>query len=218
MILELPMQPLAVDLRIIRSLLAPEMKVVPGRALMARVAVADGSGRGSLSIAGFLIDAELPKNVRAGADLRLVVRDVNSERVLLTISDQPQTAAQTAAAPDQQQAAQTAGLTTPPPPMMVPLPGGGTMQVVEREAGTPNSSSPEAQTLTLRYDAPALGAVDLRLELDPGSLRVGVSVAPSALEPARAGVAELREALSAAMGRPISVTVTPRREPLDLYA
>ena len=217
MILESTMQPLAVDLRIIRSLLAPEMKVVPGRALMARVAVADGSGRGSLSIAGFLVDAELPKNVRAGEDLRLVVRDVNSERVLLTISDQQQ-AAQTAAAPDQQQTTQTAGLMTPPPPMMVPLPGGGTMHVVEREAGTTSSSSPEAQTLTLRYDAPALGPVDLRLELDPGSLRVGVSVAPGALEPARAGAAELRQALSDTMGRPISVTVTPRREPLDLYA
>jgi hypothetical protein len=213
MILELTMQPLAVDLRIIRSLLAPEMKVVPGRALMARVVMADGGGRGSLSIAGFLVDAELPKNVRAGEDLRLVVKDVNSERVLLTVSD-PHQAAQDASQPAQQ----NPGVLTPPPPMMVPLPGGGTFQVTEREAGTSESSSPEAHTLTLRYDAPALGAVDLRLELDPGSLRVGVSVAPGALEPARAGVDALRQALADAVGRPVSVTVAPRREPLDLYA
>src|ERR1700728_2182410 len=86
MILEY-MQPMSVDFRVLRTLLTPEINIVPGRAMMARVVVADGSGRGSLSIAGYLLDAELPANVKTGDDLRLVVRDVNAERVLLAISD-----------------------------------------------------------------------------------------------------------------------------------
>jgi hypothetical protein len=59
------MQPLAIDLQLLRSLLLPEMRIVPGRALMARVVNADGNGRGSISIAGYLLDAELPKHVGA---------------------------------------------------------------------------------------------------------------------------------------------------------
>jgi hypothetical protein len=198
------MQPMAVDLRVLRTLLTPEINIVPGRALMARVVVADGGGRGSLSIAGYLLEAELPKEVRAGDDLRLVVRDVTAERVLLSISD-PHPG-------------------TPPPPIpmaapvTIPLPGGGSVQVTERDAGGAQASSADAHTLSLRYDAPALGAIDLRFELDPNSLRLGVTVAPGALAPAQSGSDGLREALADELQRAISVTVSPRREPLDIYA
>ena len=154
---------MAVDFRVLRTLLTPEINIVVGRAMMARVVVADGSGRGSLSIAGYLLEAELPKDVRAGDDLRLVVRDVNAERVLLGISDSHQE--------------------TPPPPVplaapvTIPLPGGGSVQVTERDAGGAQASSQDAHTLSLRYDAPALGAVEVRFELNPTSLRLGVTVA-----------------------------------------
>jgi len=57
--------------------------------MMARVIAADGSGRGKLAIAGAVIDAELPKHVRAGQDLRLTVRDVSAHQVVLGMSDQP---------------------------------------------------------------------------------------------------------------------------------
>jgi hypothetical protein len=203
MILEY-MQPMAVDFRVLRTLLTPKINIVVGRAMMARVVVADGSGRGSLSIAGYLLEAELPKDVRAGDDLRLVVRDVNAERVLLGISDSHQE--------------------TPPPPVplaapvTIPLPGGGSIQVTERDAGGNQASSPDAHALSLRYDAPALGAVDLRFELDPTSLRIGVTVAPGALAPAQSGSDDLRQALADELQRVISVTVTPRREPVDVYA
>jgi hypothetical protein len=73
--------------------------------------------------------------------------------------------------------------------------------------------------LSLRYDPPTLGAFDLRFDLDPGSLRVSVSVAvgtPLSLAQARAE--ELRDALTAGVGRPATVTVSPRHEPLDVYA
>lgn len=195
---------MAVDLRVLRALLTPDIKIVPGRAMMARVVVADGSGRGSLSIAGFLLEAELPKNVRSGDDLRLVVREVSAERVLLGIAEQHQDA--------------------PPVPVPVaaavtiPLPGGGTLQVTERDAAGADPAARDSHTLSLRYDAPALGAVDLRFELDPTALRLGVTVSPRALEPARSAGSALRESLSAELQRPVSVTVSARREPVDIYA
>jgi hypothetical protein len=200
------MQPLAIDPRILRTLLAPEINVIPGRALMARVVVADGSGRGSLSIAGFLLEAELPKDVRTGQDLRLIVRDVTPERVLLSLSDDHQAPPQPA-------------VPTQPPPVPVPLPGGGAVSVTEREAGGTGSRSPETHTLTLRYEAPELGSVDLNFQLDPGALRLGVTVAPGAsLEMARADADTLRQALADVLQRAVAVTVAPRRQPLDLYA
>jgi hypothetical protein len=102
------------------------------------------------------------------------------------------------------------------------LPGGGVLRVTEEDAqGSQSRSggSPESQTLSLRYDAPALGPVDLRFDLDAGSLSVNVSVAPGTpLSLAQARADELRDALTTGVGRPASVTVTPRHEPLDVYA
>jgi hypothetical protein len=102
------------------------------------------------------------------------------------------------------------------------LPGGGVLRVTEEDAqGSQSRSggSPGSQTLSLRYDAPALGPVDLRFDLDAGSLRVNVSVAPGTpLSLAQARADELRDALTTGVGRPASVTVTPRHEPLDVYA
>lgn len=205
------MQPLAIDPRILRTLLAPEIKVIPGRALMARVVLADGSGRGSLSIAGFLLEAELPPDVRTGQDLRLVVRDVSPDRVLLSLSEPHQPA------PAPPPATPGAGGVDLPPP--VPLPGGGSLQVAERDAGrasAPGSSRPH--TLALRYNAPALGAVDLRFALDPSTMTLAVTVAPASLAAARAAADELRRTLADALGRSVSVTISPRREPVDVYA
>ena len=64
--------------------------------------------------------------------------------------------------------------------------------------------------VSLRYPAPALGPVDLRFELDEGSLRIMVALAPG--EPfasAQAAAAELRDAVTDATGRAVSVSVTP---------
>jgi hypothetical protein len=194
---------MSVDFRVLRTLLTPEINIVPGRAMMARVVVADG-GRGSLSIAGYLLDAELPANVKTGDDLRLVVRDVNAERVLLAISD-----------------GQPVPVPVPVPlaaPVTIPLPGGGNVQVTERDADGAQSASPDAHALSLRYDSPALGPIDMRFELDLTSLRLGVTVAPGALGAARADSDELRQGLADELQRAISLTVSARREPLDIYA
>ena len=201
------MQPLAVDPLILRALVGPDIKIVVGRAMMARVIVANPGGRGSLSIAGYLLEAELPEGVQAGQDLRLVVRDVNPQRVLLSITDdRPASAAPGPAAPDAA-------------PVAVPLPGGGSVAVTERDAASQSGASGGSHELCLRYSAPALGAIDLRLALDPGSLRVTVTVARG--EPLRrmqAAAGELRQGLADELRRGVSVTVAGRHEPLDVYA
>ncbi len=198
------MDPINVDIRLIKAVLGTELRVAPGRALMARVVTADGRGRGSLNIAGAFIDASLPKDIQAGQELRLTVRHVSPDRVELSLSDQ-----------------------TPPAPGgadAVPLPGGGTVQVSERDAGGGGAGSggdggADRHALSLRYEAPALGAMDLRFELDPSSLRISATVgAGSPFDLALGNAGKLRDALAAAVGRPITVDVSPRREPLDVYA
>jgi hypothetical protein len=209
------MEPLAVDPRILRAVLTPDIKLMPGRALMARVARADGAGRGSLSIAGFIVQAELPPDVQPGQDLRLIVREVSPERILLSLSGADHVQTGQAAGAQQPSASQLAVM---PPP--IPLPGGGTVQVSEREArGGDRGGGPADQTLTLRYDAPALGAVDLRFVLDPETLGLSISVAPGrSLALAQSELDSLRRSLSEQLGRSVTVTVGSRREPLDLYA
>jgi hypothetical protein len=215
--------PLAVDLRALRVLVGPDIKIVPGRAVMARVvAPQQPGGRGSLSIAGYLLEAELPESVRAGDDLRLVVRDVSAERVLLAITDPRdagpgQQAQQAQTQPVGQQLPDPSAIAPPP----VPLPGGGSVQVTERDAGGAGTGhSGDRQDVLLRYDAPALGTMDLRFQMAAGTLNVGVSLAPGGpLALAQADAESLRRALAAAMpGRAVSVTVTAQLPPLDLYA
>jgi hypothetical protein len=197
------MDPIAVDVRLIRAVLGAELKIAPGRAMMARVVAADGKGRGSLSIAGAILDAELPKELQAGQELRLTVRHVSPERVELSMSDPT-------ASP-------------PPPAAAALLPGGGSVQVSERDTGgrSAGRSGPDSDhhSLALRYDAPTLGPIDLRFELDPSSLRLTATLAAGEpVERARGAAGELRDALSDALGRPVSVEVGDRREPLDVYA
>ncbi len=199
------MEPIAVDIRLIRAVLGAELRVAPGRALMARVVDVNAAGRGALSIAGALIDAKLPPGVQAGEDLRLIVRNVSPEQVVLGISPEAGEAAASAQA-------------------AVELPGGGHLRVTERDpdsgddpAGTPGTGR---HVLALAYDAPALGTVDLRFELDPQSIRVNATLAAGAPAASATDASdELREALSQALGgRPVTVQITPRREPLDVYA
>ena len=195
------MDPIAVDIRLIRAVVGAELRIAPGRALMARVVSADVTGRGSLSIAGALIDAKLPKGVQAGQELRLTVRDVSPERVVLGLSDQ----------------------TAPPPPPLAaaPLPGGGSVQVTERDTGgsSGGGAAADRHALALVYNAPVLGPVDLRFELDRQSLRLSAMFAAGeSVQRAEVASGALRDALSEALERPVNVEISARREPLDVYA
>jgi hypothetical protein len=207
MILE-SMQPLAVDLRLFTDIGGEPLRLNAGRGLMARVMAADGSGRGAINIAGVVLEAQLPRHVRAGEQIRLVVRHLDEQRVVLELAH-----------PGSGAAAATTDL--PPAPMTVRLPDGGELRVGDEDAqpGREQASGRDAQTVALRYDAPTLGALDLRFELHRDALRVSVTAAPGpALDLALAHAPALRDALTQAGDRPASVTVLPRRQPLDVYA
>jgi len=79
------MEPLAVDANLLRAVLAPDLKLDIGRLLMVRVASVEADGRGVLSLAGMLLEAELPESVSAGQELRLQVRELTPEKVVLAI-------------------------------------------------------------------------------------------------------------------------------------
>ena len=101
-----------------------------------------------------LLEAELPSNVRAGEELRLEVRELTPEKVVLAIKDESQ----------------------PPPATLVetprvPLPGGGFLKVAERDAGGPLAAGDRTHTLTLRYDAPTIGSGRHALHAHPGGAR-----------------------------------------------
>jgi hypothetical protein len=71
----------------------------------------------------------------------------------------------------------------------------------------------------LTYETPTLGAVDLRFVLDAGSLKLAVTVPAGQTHGlAQNRAAELRQRLSDQLHRPVELVISPRREPLDVYA
>lgn len=195
------MQPLAVDASLLRTVLASDIKLTIGRELMVRVAAVGADGRGVLSLAGMLLEADLPDNVRAGAELRLQVRELTPEKVVLAI---------------QQDAQQP--LAAPVEAPRVALPGGGFVKVTERDAGGLLAAGDQTHTVTVRYDAPTLGQIDLHFTLSAGALALTVAVAPGAHETADDHATQLQGTLAAATERPATVTVVARREPVEVFA
>jgi hypothetical protein len=191
------MDPIAMDVRLFKAVLGTELRIAPGRMIAARVVNADGQGRGVITIAGEPLEASLPEHLQPGQELRLVVREVSAERVVLGLAD---------------------GLAAP---QSVPLPGGGSIRIEEEDSSDPAGGGARSgtHTLALRYDAPALGAIDLRFELAPGSLRVTAALSPGeGLASAQARAGELQDALQGAVAQTVNVSVEPRYDPLDLYA
>jgi len=192
------METLAVDLQLLRSLMVSDLKLSVGRTLMARVATVDANGRGTISLAGTLLAAELPRELQAGQEIRLQVREVTPEKVVLGLQERPPILDQ---------------------PVNSPLPGGGVLVVSERTAtGGGADGTPASQTLEIVYYGPSLGAVEMQFVLDPETLRLTASL--SAGEPyelALSAAGDLREALAAAVPRAIAVSVKARQDPLDIY-
>jgi D-serine deaminase-like pyridoxal phosphate-dependent protein len=175
----------------------PDLLLRPGTAIVARVA-SRGEEHGVLVLAGVPITAQLPDEVQAGATLYLRVREVGPERVVLSLDAPPiNPAVQAPPAPRAERARVTVG--EPP----------------RRGAG----DEQDGAGVTLAFESPALGRLDLRIELGSGSVRTAVTApAGRAFALADAGAERLREGLEARTGLAASVRVTPRREPLDLYA
>lgn len=201
------MDALAVDAQLLRAVLTPELNLSVGRVLSVRVAELLPGGRGMLSLAGVLLEAQLPKELEAGQELRLVVREVTPERVVLGVAGSEAQAAPVPVAA----------------PVSIELPGGGSVHVTRRdeqqESGASGNPGSGRHTLALTYAAPHLGAVDMHFTLDPGSLRLVLTLAAGpAFELADGAAARLQAALSDSLDRSVSIAVQPRREPLDVYA
>jgi hypothetical protein len=192
---------LAAVLRLLSPEIEQDLQLAPGRVLAGRVvAEQTQAAKGRLAIAGTVLDAELPEDLKAGQQIRLQVGEVSHQRVTLKLlSESPEV--------------------PPSTPSAVPLPGGGQLRVAEGEADSPDAQAPGSTTsLHLRYDAPNLGAMDLRFTLTPGGLVVQVHGQPgSGLELMRSELDGLRSTLQADQGTPVAVSVQARRDPVELY-
>jgi len=204
-----------VDLVLLRGLL-PEVPIRAGDVLPARVL-----GPGMLSLAGVRVAARLPEGLADGARLRLRVQEAGAERVVLRVVGEAEARADgaapavTAAGADPLAAAIRVGL-------VVALPGGALARlfVDPDDAGaTAGSSGRGPARVTLRYEAAAMGRVDIALEIAPGGV-AGTVHAPAGpvADRLRSSADDLRGALATATGRPAQVSVRERGETVDLRA
>jgi hypothetical protein len=199
----LSMDPVAVEASLLRVLLTPDLKLDIGRLLMVRVATVEPGGRGLLSLAGVLLEAELPEGVSAGQELKLEVRELTPQKVVLAIqNDAPQI--------------------VPPliADLIIAMPLGGSVRLHERPPSGSTQLPDGSHTVKLRYDAPSFGPVDMHFTLGAeGSLRLAVVVpAGEALADAQATAEELLDSLTRATGSRASLSITPRHEPLEIFA
>src|SRR4051812_11986278 len=189
------MEAIAVAAALLREQL-PEVTLRPGAAMLARVA-SRGEQHGVIVLAGIPLKAQLPEDVQAGATLRLRVEEVTPERVTLRVDP--------GVAP------------IPPPPVAAPPPRAG-VAVHEPPTRRRDAGGEPVDVVSLAFQSPALGRLDLRLELRGGHLLAAVAAAAgSPFDTASGGSERLRAKLEEA-GLNATVRVTPRHEPVDLYA
>jgi hypothetical protein len=174
----------------------PELTLRPGASIVGRV-LSRGASHGVLVIAGVPLTAQLPAEIgKTGETLRLRVSEVTPERVTLQLDQ--------VLAPGGQ----------PPPP-----PAERTRVTVQEPPRTVRVDGEERSTVALSFQSEALGRLDLRLEVSGTRVRAGVEAPPGrSYELADAAAARLQAGLHASTGLEADVRVTPRRDPLDLYA
>jgi hypothetical protein len=174
----------------------PEITLRAGTSIVARV-LSRGEHHGVLVIAGIPLSAQLPAEIgKAGETLRLTVSDVSAERVTLQLDQVVNPAAQ-------------------PPPTPAERP----QVTVQDQPRTVRVGGEERSTVALSFTSPALGRLDLRLELAGTRISAAVEApAGRSFSLADAAASRLQDGLHARTGLDAAVQVTPRREPLDLYA
>jgi hypothetical protein len=174
----------------------PDVTLRPGTSVVARV-LSRGEHHGVLVIAGVPLSAQLPEAIgRTGETLRLTVSDVSAERVTLQLDQVLNPAAQ------------------PPPP-----PADRPRVTVQDPPRTVRAGGEERHSVALSFSSPALGRLDLRIEV--AGTRVSAAVeAPAgrSFDLADAAAPRLQDGLHTRTGLEAAVQVTPRREPLDTYA
>jgi hypothetical protein len=184
--------------------LGADFPLKPGTILPARVL-----DRGTIALAGARMAATLPEGLEPGQALRVRVREASHEKLLLQVVDEPAAAEQASASVP---LAATAA---------VPLPGGASARLLvdpDEEGSSSDGGGAGRRSITLRYESPGLGRLDLALSLDPGVVSAIAHAPADVAERLRAGVPELRDALGAAAQRPASVTVVARQETLNVQA
>lgn len=186
------MEPIAVTAALLRAQL-PDVTLRAGGSVLARVA-SKGAEHAVLMIAGLPVTARVPPEVERGATLKLRIEEVTPERVLMRIEPQ----------------GPAAPLAPPPPQPRV---------TVEEPPGRRRGADGEpADVVALAFTSPALGRLDLRIELRGARVLAEVTTPPGpAHAVATAGVERLRANLELAGLEP-TVRVRPRHQPLDLYA
>jgi hypothetical protein len=198
------MQPIAVQLITLQQVM-PDVTLRLGQSLLARVAERHGD-RGILMIAGQPLVAQLPEQVRAGDVLKLAVRDITAEQVVMQMHEGKE-------APQAQQQGQSA----------IPLafPGQPPSQIVvdDDSSGSDAAGEGDVSAVAVTYESPALGAINFRIGMDGARVVCEVRVAAGApLEVASAAAEALQSALAAKTERAAAVTVAPRVGSFDVSA
>ena len=184
-----------VDAALLRAEM-PDLVLRVGHSVVARVASRGEGPLGVLVLAGVPLRASLPDEVKAGETLKLTVAEVTPDRVVMRL-DNP------------------AAVPFAVPPAQAPPARVGVDEAPRRRRGAGGDEA----TVALRFETPALGRLDLRVEMTAGTVRATVGAVPGrSFELADGGSGALREALAARTARQASVQVVPRREPLDVYA
>jgi hypothetical protein len=197
------MQPIAVQLITLQQVM-PEVTLRLGQSLLARVAERHGD-RGILMIAGQPLVASLPENVRAGDVLRLAVRDITAEQVVMQMHEGKEAAAQSQG----QQAV----------PLAFPGQAPSRIVVDDQASGGEGAAEGDVAAVALTYDSPALGAMNFRIGMDSSRVVVEVrTVAGAPTEVASAAATALQERLASVLDRAASVTVAPRPGSFDVSA
>jgi hypothetical protein len=188
-------EPIQVTAALLRMQL-PDVTLREGASVMARVA-SRGESHAVIVIAGMPLTAQIPPEVQAGATLKLKIQEVTPERVTLQIEpQQPPTVA-----------------TAPAPAELRP------QLVVEEPPGRRRGADGEpADVVSLAFTSPALGRLDLRLELRGERLLAEVTTPAGRPHVVASGGAERLRANLEAVGLEATVKVRPRQASLDLYA
>ena len=189
------MQPIAVQLIQLQAMM-PDVTLRQGQTLVARVAERNDH-KGILMLAGKPIVAELPENVRAGDVLKLAVKDISADKVVMQMRE----------AQEAQQSPQNNVI-----PLSIPFPDGHPAYINFDDAKSGGEDREHAfHAVALTYESPALGPINLRIGTDPNSVMVEVRIAAGApLELASAASEILSENLTERTGKPALVSVQPR--------
>jgi hypothetical protein len=200
--------------------LLQELALRPGADIVGRAVDVRPDGRGTISIAGALLVARLPKGVAPGDALPLRVVGAVDGELLLRV----RTSKEEASAPGELARAAgalavrgdgdllKAAVGLQPPGLSLPLPNGdaATVHIADEQSagGRPEAEGEAAFVL----HSAVLGAIEVRLTLGAGIVRARVVVEPSAADAARAAAPELVAALARATSGRAAVDVAARTE------